>query len=86
MAGKENLLDEATQEALKPVHADECFYLFDPWLYNPLISENDILMSKMLVRYWTNFAKYGDPSPSGMSEYPKWWTYSSEKVSMNKSC
>ena len=26
-----------------------------------------------MVRYWTNFAKYGEPSPVGVSEVPTWY-------------
>jgi len=48
-------------------HADEQLYLFDPLYYWDLhdLNENDTNIRDLLVSYWTNFAKYGDPTPPG---------------------
>uniref|UniRef100_A0A1B6LW49 Carboxylic ester hydrolase n=2 Tax=Graphocephala atropunctata TaxID=36148 RepID=A0A1B6LW49_9HEMI len=53
-------------------HADELFFLF------PLcgagernITESDTVVSKQIVKMWTNFAKYLDPTPVGC---PVQWT------------
>ena len=77
ITGKEDMFDEATQNALKPVHADELFYLFK---MGDLSLDSDLQMREIMVRYWTNFAKYGNPSPVMSDEMTQWLTYSSEKV------
>ena len=78
MMGKETMLDEATKNALKPVHADELLYLFDFGF--DLTLDKDIQMREIMVKYWTNFAKYGNPSPVLSDDLAQWLTYSSEKV------
>ena len=47
-------------------HADELFYLFQP-CYEVYVElpENDMVVSYELLSYWTNFAKFGDPTPPG---------------------
>jgi len=48
-------------------HGDELFYLFDPISHldmSDLPSEDQHIRS-LLISSWTNFAKYGDPSPPG---------------------
>ena len=48
-------------------HADEMFYLFDP-LYSVDLGdmlEADKNVRDMFVSFWTNFAKFGDPTPPG---------------------
>jgi len=77
MMGKETMLDEATKNALKPVHADELLYLFDFGF--DLTLDKDIQMREIMVKYWTNFAKYGNPSPVLSDDLAQWLTYSSEK-------
>ncbi|XP_023943111.2 esterase FE4-like [Bicyclus anynana] len=44
-------------------HGDELFYLFDSYLYPIVISEADRKMIDQITTLWTNFAKYGDPTP-----------------------
>ena len=48
-------------------HGDDLLYLFDPIYQVDLqdLNENDENMREHLVPYWTNFAKYGDPTPPG---------------------
>merc|ERR1719400_992324 len=80
MAGKENVFDDATKNALKPVHADELFYLFE---MGDSTLETDLQMKEIMVKYWTNFAKYGNPSPVMSDDLTQWLTYSSEKRYLN---
>ena len=42
--------------------------------------KDDLQMRNIMVKYWTNFAKYGNPSPVMSDEMTQWLTYSSEKV------
>ncbi|NP_001180223.1 juvenile hormone esterase precursor [Tribolium castaneum] len=45
-------------------HCDDLLYLFkSPGLFANLQKDNDILMSKTMVSFWTNFAIYGNPDP-----------------------
>ena len=69
ITGKEDMFDEATQNALKPVHSDELFYLFKK---GDLSLDSDLQMREIMVRYWTNFAKYGNPSPVMSDEMTQW--------------
>jgi len=70
------LFDEQTIAKLKPVHADELFYLFD---YGKIETEDDLQMRDIMVKYWTNFAKYGHPSPLMSDNITQWLPYSAEK-------
>ena len=78
LAGREDMFDDETKMALKPTHADEIYYLFDSWY--ELTSPNDLLMREIMIKYWTNFAKYGNPSPNNSEDLTEWLTYSSDKV------
>ncbi|CAL4062346.1 unnamed protein product, partial [Meganyctiphanes norvegica] len=47
-------------------HADELQYLFsytDGWFGKPLDRKEDLQMRKLLLDLWSNFAKYGNPTP-----------------------
>jgi len=48
-------------------HADELFYLFDPFGHLDLedVPNSDENIRELLVTSWTNFAKFGDPTPPG---------------------
>ena len=65
---------------LRPVHGDEMIYLFN---MVDLPSEEELEMRNIIVKYWTNFAKYGNPSMSS-DDLPEWLPYSQEKVSLRK--
>ncbi|KAG8308339.1 hypothetical protein J6590_002428 [Homalodisca vitripennis] len=60
-------------------HFDEMFYLFP---IGGLLLRNetasDILLSKQLVKMWTNFIKYLDPTPKGLPV--KWESVSSPDI------
>merc|ERR1719228_2337427 len=48
-------------------HVDEMLYLFDPLHHHDLqdMNQSDENIRELLVSLWTNFAKYGDPTPPG---------------------
>ena len=48
---------------------DEMLNLFDPLHYYDLhdMNHSDENIRELLVSLWTNFAKYGDPTPPGSS-------------------
>jgi len=47
-----------------PIHADDLVFLFDPYGLKLNLSEEETALSKQMLKYWTNFAKYGHPTPS----------------------
>ncbi len=50
-------------------HGQEVAYVFLN-LDNPDLSETDTEISEAMGTYWTNFAKYGDPTGEGMPNWP----------------
>nr|QGA73398.1 carboxylesterase CXE20 [Spodoptera frugiperda] len=50
-------------------HADEIFYLFSSLTLNGHLEKDFI---EKFTTLWTNFAKYGDPTPSSSSISPRW--------------
>eukprot|EP00088_Acartia_fossae_P051168 TRINITY_DN5749_c0_g1_i2.p1 TRINITY_DN5749_c0_g1~~TRINITY_DN5749_c0_g1_i2.p1 ORF type:complete len:611 (-),score=135.22 TRINITY_DN5749_c0_g1_i2:452-2284(-) len=76
--GREDLDAEAL-DRLKPVHSDEIFYLFNML---DLETESDISVRNMMVKYWTNFAKYSHPSPLMSDNLTQWLPYGQEKNTM----
>jgi len=57
--------------ALNPTHGDDLIPIFNLLERD----EDDQLMSDIMVKYWTNFAKYGTPSPAeeeGDNVLPEW--------------
>ncbi|XP_022818121.1 bile salt-activated lipase-like [Spodoptera litura] len=55
------------------VHADELGYLFDSGELTGDIAPEDQLMIDRMTTMWTNFAKYGDPTPSTSGLLPIKW-------------
>ncbi|KAF2888376.1 hypothetical protein ILUMI_17796 [Ignelater luminosus] len=54
-------------------HCDDLLYLFpSSKLFEPLKSKNDLLMSKIMIHLWTNFAIYGHPTPNHEIHAPRW--------------
>ena len=64
-------------KSLRPVHFDDNIYLFN--LFGPR-NEEEEEVSKTLSLYWTNFAKYGHPSPFLKQNLTQWKHYATEKV------
>jgi len=59
-----------------PVHADDLYYQFEnvyyPWVPESAnYTEKEQQMSDIMAEYWTNFAKFSDPSPPS-SSLPTW--------------
>ncbi|XP_071941153.1 cholinesterase-like [Antedon mediterranea] len=62
---------------LGATHCEELQYVFG-WNFNPAHdrryqqTDEEIEMSVQFMRYWTNFAKYGDPNDLSNGKYPEW--------------
>merc|ERR1712106_154674 len=54
-----------------PIHADDLFFLMDVFGQQIKMSEEESSLSNHMVKYWTNFAKYGHPTPSAQ-DLPFW--------------
>ncbi|KAG7299981.1 hypothetical protein JYU34_017016 [Plutella xylostella] len=54
-------------------HGDELLYLFNGWLWPFPINADDRTVIYRLTRMWTNFAKYGDPTPALDASLPVRW-------------
>lgn len=69
----------AKDNTLAPVHGDDLGYLFDLTLFNVTFTEPERQLSEKMTNYWTNFAKYGNPSPFITDGLPLWLPYSEKK-------
>ncbi|XP_059047363.1 esterase FE4-like [Achroia grisella] len=80
-SGKRNLLKYATpfKNHDGACHADELFYLFNSRIWPFPISQRDQKIVNWLTKLWTNFAKYGDPTPNFKSDLPVRWTPSNKE-------
>jgi len=61
-------------------HADELLYLFDIYPLN----KTEKVLSQRMVKVWTTFAKYGNPTPDGvpmMEGIPKFQPYNEKDES-----
>ena len=45
-------------------------------------TEEEMKVRDSMVKYWTNFAKYGHPSPLMSDNITQWLAYSSDKVNL----
>ncbi|XP_072940507.1 esterase FE4-like [Epargyreus clarus] len=61
-------------------HADDVFYLFDARVLIFPISERDRSMIESMTSMWTDFAKYGDPTPKFSSVPVKWMPSNKDKL------
>jgi para-nitrobenzyl esterase len=53
-------------------HGSDCAYAFNHLDQDPKIkyTDEDRRLSEIMVNYWTNFVKYGDPNGQGLPEWP----------------
>ncbi|PZC76535.1 hypothetical protein B5X24_HaOG200134 [Helicoverpa armigera] len=58
-------------------HGDEIMYLFNGQVWPFIVSKNDRKLIDWMTRMWTNFAKYGDPTPTA-NDLPVRWNPSSK--------
>ncbi|KAJ0179649.1 hypothetical protein K1T71_004240 [Dendrolimus kikuchii] len=54
-------------------HADEVLYIFRGNMWPFRINEKDQIMIDWMTKMWTNFAKYGNPTPEGQKDIPVQW-------------
>ncbi|XP_047989425.1 juvenile hormone esterase-like [Leguminivora glycinivorella] len=54
-------------------HADEIGYLFDVAFLQPFMSEEDRRIIDVMTTLWTNYVKYGDPTPEPTDLLPVTW-------------
>lgn len=69
-------------------HTDDLFYLFESQILptNETDKENrSVLMRRNMCRMWTNFAKYGNPTPETDTSLPIKWT-PVDHNSLDKNC
>ncbi|KAM3956354.1 esterase FE4-like [Aphomia sociella] len=79
--GKRNFLKENSpfKNDKGACHADEILYLFDGRIWPFRVNDKDKIMIEWLTKMWTNFAKYGDPTPSFVSDLPVKWIPSNKE-------
>ena len=65
---------------LKPIHGDELYYLFNLHNLNGQKDAKEEEISQTLIKYWTNFAKYGSPNPLFENNMTDWKPYTEEKL------
>ncbi|XP_022114415.2 juvenile hormone esterase-like [Pieris rapae] len=56
----------------RSIHGDELAYLFETNTIPPL-SASDIIIMERMTTMWTNFAKYGNPTPNKSEMLPVQW-------------
>jgi carboxylesterase type B len=52
----------------------------DLTLFNLTLTEAERQLADKMSSYWSNFAKYGNPSPFITDDLPLWLPYSDKKV------
>ena len=65
-----------------PIHGDDlAFMISNHSLENTkTLSEEESTTAEHIIKYWTNFAKFGDPSPIGSEVEPTWYPVTPQKM------
>ncbi|CAB3250985.1 unnamed protein product [Arctia plantaginis] len=72
------LMPSSLRSVKGATHADEIFYIFSQNIIPTTIFENSIIES--MTTMWTNFAKYGDPTPDFTNPPIKWYRTNSTSL------
>ena len=66
-------------------HAAEIFFVFDS--HSPLsgLSDADEALTEAMGRYWTNFARTGNPNGAGLPDWPLYHPSSDQWMTFNPS-
>ncbi len=64
-------------------HASELAFVFDNHAAFGKVSPADRALTEAIVRYWTNFAKTGDPNGEGLAAWPLWVAERDEWLELN---
>jgi para-nitrobenzyl esterase len=71
-----------TNQSLSNYHAGELPYAYgNLWRHPGVYSEADYALSDVMLKYWTNFAKTGDPNGEGL---PYWQMRDAEHTKVNR--
>ncbi|CAK1541967.1 unnamed protein product [Leptosia nina] len=54
------------------MHADEVGYIYQPTFFEDTTQNDQLIVDKM-TKMWTNFAKYGNPTPTPTKLLPETW-------------
>jgi len=65
--------------SISPVQGEDVTHLFEHVAGVNIQTDEEQTVSAIMIEYWTNFAKYGNPSPFTDTDLPQWKPYSNEK-------
>jgi len=65
---------------LAPINGEDILHLFDQFSGIHLESKIETKVGNTMIDYWTNFAKYGNPSPFDSDDLVKWEQYTDKKA------